>query len=217
MENGKKNVNYTNNDGAKYRYSASQKKEPAKDKKPNEALTKRAILWKTNKALAIAILVVVVILSSVWSIHRAISRRASVVEEYYTGTDAGDANVRKNIKEFRDNAFKLYSLGALERPEGEEVANLKALIDELDREIDSPFWKNGDLVKDIHDAASFVCNSVGASSNNAERLYEDVDTSYMKLHRDLTENYNAAAREYNKVIKTFPVSIFGRKTAPVFD
>ena len=55
----KKNINYTNNDGAKYRYSYSannakeKKKTMKKAEKIKEALTKRSVFWKTNRAFAI--------------------------------------------------------------------------------------------------------------------------------------------------------------------
>ena len=66
--NDKKNVNYTHNDGAKYRYSAPRDVKTevrAKSEKVKEALTKRAVFWRTNKAFAAIVLCVVILLFSI--------------------------------------------------------------------------------------------------------------------------------------------------------
>lgn len=225
--NDKKNVNYTNNDGAKYRYSASKdakKPAPQKTEKIKEALTKRAVFWRTNRAFAILVLVAVVLLSSVWSIHRAVSRRADVVEKYYAGVESGATDIKKNIVKMRDYAVQLVSLNEALNPQDEVNSDYRAAIVALDKESATPFWSDTSAAKVLHDKSASVYNSIklsnGAKSDvkaEAESIYDSIDNCYKKLGGDLASGYAEAAKEYNKVIGRFPVSLFGKDEAPLFD
>ncbi len=225
----KKNVNYTNNDGAKYRYSSSwdkddvmkEKKERRESQKAKEkvkeALTKRSVFWKTNRAFAIFVLVAVILLSSVWSVYRAISGDKSDVKKYYESF-----GIRISLKEMAEDSNSLVSMNEVLNPDSALNAECRALADKLYDELPDPFWKDTLLAKKLHDKAEAVYNLIaygegtGAEAKaDAENIYRKIDSHYKSLGS--SASYARAAEGYNKTISKFPASIFPIDKAPVFE
>lgn len=212
-----KNINYTNNDGAKFRYSASRDPKNVKTPKPErikEALTRRAVILKTNKILAVFVLVTVVLLSTFLSVHRAVARRANLVEEYYK-------EIELYVFNMESGAVSLASLGEAVAYDSADVTELKALTYRLGSVIDGPFWADADLARTIHGKAETVFNriyygnSTEAAKASAKEYFDAVDKNYRLLGS--SESYNEAAKEYNRVLDRFPTSVSKRDKAPVFE
>lgn len=212
--NDKKDVNYTHNDGAKYRYSAPRDNATAKKKteKVKEALTKRAVFWRTNKAFAAVVLVAVILLFSFISVVRAASRRAGVVEEYYPAVRAG-------VTEMTAAAKSLASVSEAVGAEG--AAELREAAASLEKDAAEPFWENVDGAKRLHETAEAASGKIyygdaGAEAKAAAKdAFEKIDASYRSLGS--SAGYREAAEEYNDTVSTFPVSLLGRDRAPVFE
>lgn len=212
--NDKKNVNYTNNDGAKYRYSAPRNTEAKKPEKIKEALTKRAVLWRTNKVLAIVILVAVVLLSSTLSIYRAVSGRSSLVEEYY-------GEIKDFVVKMTDGAKGLVSLADVVIPESADLKDTKSLLSKIDTFAEDPFWEDVTAAKSLHDKAQSLFNQIyhgnaGGSAKDSAKEYFDTTDRYYKLLGS-SAHYTAAAKEYNRVASTFPVGLLSLDRVPVFE
>ena len=225
----KKNVNYTNNDGAKFRYSSSwdkddvmrekkEKREAQKTKeKVKEALTKRSVFWKTNRAFAIFVLVAVILISSAWSVYRAVSGDASDVKEYYESF-----GIRTLLKEMAEDSNSLVSMNEVLNPDSGLNAECRKLADKLYEELPDPFWNDTSLAKKLHDKAEAIYNLIaygeGGSAQakaDAENIYGKIDSNSKSLGD--SENYAKAAARYNKTISKFPASVFPIDKAPVFE
>ena len=225
----KKNVNYTNNDGAKFRYSASwdkddvirekkEKRESQKAKeKVKEALTKRSVFWKTNRAFAIFVLVAVILISSAWSVYRAVSGAASDVKEYYEND-----GIRAALTNMVSSTNSLISINEAVNPESELNAECRGLAEELSRSSSDPFWDDTSLAKKLHDKAEAVYNLIaygeGGSAEakaDAGEIYHKIDSCYKSLGD--SEDYLEAAEDYNKTISKFPASVFPIDKAPIFE
>ncbi len=222
-----KNVNYTNNDGAKFRYSASWDKKddkkdgaktsPKKTEKIKEALTKRSVFWKTNRAFAIFVLVAVIILSSAWSVYRAVSGDASDVKEYYE-----EDGIRSAIKETVESANSLISMNEVLNPDSSLNKECRDISEELYDELTDPFWNDTSLAKRLHDKSEAIYNLIvygdagsAEARADAERLYGKLDAGYKSLGDSV--NYSSAAEAYNKTVSRFPASLFPIDKAPVFE
>ena len=219
----KKNINYTNNDGAKFRYSysannAKEKKEPVKKaEKIKEALTKRSVFWKTNRAFAIFVLVAVILISSAWSVYRAVSGDASDVKEYYE-----DDGIRASVVNMVSSSNSLISINEAVNPDSELNADCREIAEELSREAPTPFWNDATLAKKLHDKSEAIYNLIaygeGGSAEaraDAGELYSKIDSYYKSLGD--SNQYADAAADYNKTISKFPASVFPIDKAPVFE
>ncbi len=214
-----KNVNYTNNDGAKYRYSASgNKKENAPKKAPKikEALTRRAVFWKTNRTFAIIVLVAALLLFSALSIFRAVRRSASFAEDYYA-----EAGIEKSIGSMISYSKSLASLNETLNPESGNNSECRSLAERLDGEKSTPFWADPDLAKKLFDKTEKLYNEIyyGNASAEAKRdakdLFESFDGAYRSLGNSL--DYAEAASDYNEDASRFPANLFKTERAPVFE
>ena len=211
-ENEKKNINYTRNDGAKYRYSASPEKRSSsgqsgtaseKVKKTVEALTKRAEFWKTNRAIAIVILVAVILLFSVLSCYRAVAARARQVEKYYS------AEIEPALTRMLDEANRLASYCEAKYKDI-DTTELRRVSSALKSVQDKPYW-SAEMAYDVIREAQ-VLNF--ASNEDAKDIYDAAESCYNELSTSL--NYKSAAEKYNKAASRFPTKIFSRGEAPIF-
>ncbi len=218
-----KNINYTNNDGAKFRYSAGGGKTPVKEKaeKVKEALTNRSAFWKTNRAFAIFVLVAAIILFSAFSIYRAVHSREKTVERCYVEASATHDGVRKNVVTMTENAKSLSSLYDAVTQDGELGPEQKELISALESESVSPYWGDTSLAKELHDNSEAIYNRIyfsetdGEIKETAKQYYDALDECYKLLGSET--DYTEAAEEYNKVVSKFPVSLLSKDRAPVFE
>ncbi len=212
--NDKKNVNYTHNDGAKYRYSAPRDVKTevkAKSEKVKEALTKRAVFWRTNKAFAAVVLCVVILLFSMISIWRSVAAVSSDVEDQYPKIKSGVTDIVAGAK----------SLAAVSEALGGDVSELRENIATLEECAKTPFWEDADAAARLHEKAETEHNKVkfGAGTadakESAEAAFGKIDAAFRSLGS--YTSYDEAAKEYNETVKTFPVSLLGRDRAPVFE
>ena len=210
----KKNINYTNNDGAKFRYSAPRDVKSnvkAKTEKVKEALTKRAVFWRTNKAFAAIVLCVVILLFSMISIWRSVASVASDVEDQYP-------KVKSEVTEL---TLAAKSLASLSEAMGGDVSDIREGIATLEECAKTPFWSDADAAKKLHERAETTYNRIllgdaGADAKeSAKEYFEAVDSSFKSLGS--YTGYKMAAEEYNDTVSRFPVSILGRDKAPVFE
>ena len=212
--NDKKNVNYTNNDGAKYRYSAPRDVKTevkAKSEKVKEALTKRAVFWRTNKAFAAIVLCVVILLFSMISIWRSVASVSSALEDQYPKIKSGVTGMTVGAK----------SLAAVSEALGNDATELRRAVSALEECASTPFWSDTDAAKRLHEKAETEYNKVkfGNASADAKSSAEEAFTTVDTLFKSLGSyaGYDETAKEYNETAGTFPVSILRRDRAPVFE
>ncbi|MBQ7669698.1 MAG: hypothetical protein IJS45_03135 [Clostridia bacterium] len=218
--NDKKNINYTNNDGAKFRYSASRDNQNApkpkaeKTKKIKEALTKRAVFWRTNRVFAVTVLVAVIVIFSALAMYITVSRRSSDVEEYYP-------EVRALVSQMTNDARSLsyiYDSTGGDRDAAEEQ---RKIADELDRECETPFWNDVSLAKRLREKTEAVYSLIyyGSAKADVKRaakaLYDSVNDSYRSL--GTLKDYAEAAERYDKVVSSFPLRLLSLDRAPQFE
>lgn len=218
--NDRKNINYTNNDGAKFRYSANRENASApkpkaeKTKKIKEALTKRAVFWRTNRVFAITVLVAVIVIFSALAMYITVSRRSSGVEKYYPEVKALVLQMTKDAKSL---SYVYDSTGG----ESEAAADLRSIADELDRECETPFWSDVTLAKRLREKTEAVYSLIyygGAKSDvksAAKALFDSVNGSYRSL--GLLDDYAKAAEDYGKVVSSFPLKLLSLDRAPQFE
>jgi|GEM_PF-2562797 len=217
----KKNINYTNNDGAKYRYSAPRDtKNSAKPKpeKVKQALTKRAVLWKTNKAFAIIILVAVVLLFSTFSLWRTVYSKSGAVEKYYE-------NIKTYAAKMTSSAKSLASLCEATNPDSTLYTETRDIISDLEKCYDTPFWRDTSLASRLYDNSEAMFNLIiygnnsvslsTAASDDARGYFNEITSNYYQLGP--SEKYTDAANKYNKAISKFPLSVLGKDRAPIFE
>ena len=216
----KKNVNYTNNDGAKFRYSASRDNRNAsapkaeKVKKIKEALTKRAIFWRTNRIFAAAVLIAVIVIFSSLAMYITVSRRSSDVKDYYPEVKSMISQMTKDAKSV---SYIFDSTGG----DGSSAEELRKLANELDRESETPFWSDVSLAKRLREKTEAVYSLIYYGSAKpdvksvSKELFESVNNTYRLLGK--LDDYAEAAERYDKVVSSFPLKLLSLDRAPQFE
>ena len=218
--NDKKNINYTNNDGAKFRYSANRDNQNApkpkaeKTKKIKEALTKRAVFWRTNRIFAVAVLVAVIVIFSSLAMYITVSRRSSGVEEYYPEVKSLIVQMTKDAKSL---SYIYDSTGG----DSNAAEEQRKIADELDRECETPFWTDVSLAKRLREKTEAVYSLIyyGSAKSDvksaAKALYDSVSNTYRSL--GTLNDFAEAAERYDKVVSSFPLKLLSLDRAPQFE
>lgn len=168
--------------------------------------------FKYNRALATVVLVAVIILSTVFGVARTVNSYSSKVEKLYDST-----LVLSDLRDLSGYASKILAIGS---STGADTQALGDAISGLNNNLSDPTAVS-EYVDVILTEASVVYNDALYSgklddTTSLVAYMANVDSTNMRLKHN--SEYNAAAKKYNSVIKSFPASVFaiGRDSAVIF-
>ena len=164
--------------------------------------------FRHNRKAAVAGLILMIVFSLVFGVNRSIDRLANKVEKLYLSSDTKYGSVQKDIRKFYGYLNEMYSEAS---EYGDNIA-LGCAVAELKNSIDSPY-SIGKIVQSAYETAQITYNRLmntdDISENDKKNIivcFSELQALSMRLKNN--EDYNEAAKAYNKALNSFPAVIF---------
>lgn len=176
-------------------------------------------LLKHSVPLALVCAVIIAVLFTFIGINRTVASAGKAVEKAYSDHDSRYGSVKEDVSSMIANAENLRAIG---QANGIDVSAMTAALEAIASVKASPVGF-GDALDRLYSSASTVYQQIKVGSGadegaktSATLFFADIDSSRMIISQN--KLYKSAAEKYNKVISSFPASLFakGRKPAAVF-
>ena len=173
--------------------------------------------FKHNRIAAAAALLLIIIVSLTAGVNRSVGKLADDLETAYAANDPVYGSAQKDAERFTAYLREFYSVAAgfgITQPD-----NVRG----LGSTVSSPF-SGKDSIDTAYAEADAVYNRVintpGLTENaSTEMIRSFAELQAMHLRLKNNKNYNTAAKEYNRVLSSFPANVFDfvHSEAAVFD
>lgn len=186
-----------------------------------EQRKKRMEFLKTNRPFAVFALTVIIILSFLVGMAKGVISLKNDVTEAYTDVSASEIDIKGNLSKMATSASHLLAIYKAQAGEDELYLESENALSALTDYLDSPFHKENsaktlaECIYSVHYTLTSNYSLNYQVENSETAYYYDFDSKMKQLSK--ADKYNNAAREYNKAVSTFPLSLIINDSATVYE